>query len=167
MAGKTSIPSVMLSQADGGFLLSALDHLASFPQLSPRVVIDLQSFPALFDSETMGHGPHQGHPSIRSSDTVIHVLGQGLWSVVITRIEGGGEWQLFIVKTLELQELVPWTVLSSPDEQPLSTLPSFLPNHEPVSLYRQLLSQQCPADVEWDQSRDQVLLHLTSHRPCD
>jgi hypothetical protein len=153
-AGKTTIPAVMLSNADGRFILDALDYLENF-QLTPQLVIDLQAFPAIFDTDAMGYG--QGHPSIRVSENVVHVLGQGLWSVVLTKTESG-EWQLFIVQTRELRTLVPWTILSSgrQGDLPLSTNPSFLASPEPVALYRQLISEQCPVDIEWDQTRDVI-----------
>jgi hypothetical protein len=167
LAGKTTIPAVMLSNPDGRYLLDAIDYLSNF-DITPEIVIDLQSFPAVFDSPLMGYG--SGHPSIRSSDTVVHVLGQSLWSLVLSKggagaAQGGGggsEWQLFIVPTVELQDLVvPWAMTSSPQttetedetEEPwqLSTNQAFSWGQGPEGFYRQLISEQCPVEIEWDQ----------------
>lgn len=146
MAGKTTIPAVMLSNPDGRYLLDAIEYLGNF-QITPQVVIDLQSFPSIFDSRIMGYG--DGHPSIRVSENVVHVVGQSDWSVVLTKTDSN-EWQLFIAPTSELQVLVPWTITTS-KQLPISTNPAFYWNGNPVGIYHQIISEQCPLDIEWNQ----------------
>lgn len=146
MAGKTSIPAVMLTNHDGRFVLDAIEYLGNF-QITPQVVIDLQSFPSIFDSRIMGYG--SGHPSIRVSDNVVHVVGQSEWSVILTKTESN-EWQLYIVPSSNLQSFVPWTIITS-NNLPVSTNPTFSWNTNPVGIYHQIISEQCPVDIEWNQ----------------
>lgn len=148
MLGKTTIPAVMLSNPDGQYILEAIEYLSNF-EITPEIIIDLQSFPTIFDTPMMGYG--FGHPSIRSSESVVHIIGQSVWSLILSK-GNNNEWQLFIVPTVELQDLVPWTIATSDTQDlPVSTNPAFTWNNNPAQLYHQLISEQCPVEIEWDQ----------------
>lgn len=141
MIGKTNIPAVMISNHDGRFLNDAIQYLTDL-NLNPRVVIDLQSFPSVFDTHLMGFGEQT---SIQISDNLIHIIGQNKWSVVLSKSQTN-EWQLYIVPTIELQGSTPWSI-SSPKGYSISTNSQF--QYHPVGIYKQLISEQCPVDIVW------------------
>ena len=137
--GKTTIPSVMVTDKDGKFLIEAAQYLHS-KGLESMAVIEMLNIPAILDSPAMGF---TGHPSIRAGEKLMHIVGSGSWGAVLSRNENN-EWQLYIVPKADLQNVSPWGISTSKNQH-ITSSNAFTFN--PVNVYHQMISENCPSVV--------------------
>ena len=138
-AGKTSIPSVMVTHMDGKYLTGAAHYLQR-QDIESSVVIDMLDIPAILDNPMMGY---TGHPNIRVGEKLMHIVGLGPWGAALTKNDNN-EWQLYIVPKSDLLTISPWGI-GTTRGQHITSNSAFTFN--PVNAYNQIISEQCPAVV--------------------
>ena len=138
-AGKTTIPSVMVTHRDGMYLTGAAHYLQG-RGIESSVVIDMLNIPAILDNPMMGY---TGHPNIRVGERLMHVVGLGPWGAALSKNDNN-EWQLYIVPRNDLLSINPWS-LATNRGQYITSNSAFTFN--PVNAYHQIISEQCPTVV--------------------
>ena len=138
----------MITKSDAESLISILEAAPT----STRARIDLTSFPSMLDSPYMGT---YAYPKMRVDKQMVHVIGGGLWGVVLSSVNGM-DWQLVIMSATDATSTMsinPWSALSK-GKQPVST--SFAGSISALSVYEGAIARQCPKHIELE--GDQVLI---------
>lgn len=174
MAGKTeenpaiqksavSIPTVMISKADGLDIHIANSHLRS-KGISTKLSLHITSTLGLLDSPFMGHFVY---PKIRVSKHNIFVHSRGRWSAILSTVTPEtNEWQLFILpkKDVPIYAYVWETERIQPgkNSQSISISTSFVQN--PIEIYSYALRRKCPDFIVSDKHSIGIKIDRMSRR---